>query len=68
MLGLALFNRGYLAPYDTATGQLVLILVGGVFAVAFMWLARMTRPVQVDRFLTEPHAIGTSDHVSGIRP
>jgi len=68
VLGLALFNRGYLAPYDTATGQLVLTLVGGVFAVAFMWLARMTRPVQVDRFLTDPHGIGTPDHVSGIRP
>jgi tight adherence protein B len=68
VLGLALFNRGYLAPYDTATGQLVLILVGGVFAAAFMWLARMTRPVQVDRFLTEPHGIGTADQVSGIRP
>ena len=27
--GLALFNRGYLAPYDTAVGQLVLVLVGG---------------------------------------
>jgi tight adherence protein B len=68
VLALALFNRGYLAPYDTATGQLVLILVGGVFAVAFTWLARMTRPVQVERFLTEAHGIDTPDHVSGIRP
>ena len=51
---LALFNRGYLAPYDTATGQLVLVLVGAVFATAFVWLARMTRPAQVDRFLTKP--------------
>ena len=42
-----------LAPYDSATGQLVLVLVGGVFATAFVWLARMTRPAQVDRFLTK---------------
>jgi tight adherence protein B len=51
VLGLALLNRGYLAPYDTPTGQLVLLLVGGVFAAAFAWLARMTRPARTDRFL-----------------
>jgi Flp pilus assembly protein TadB len=49
--GLALLNRGYLAPYDTAVGQLVLLLVGLVFSVAFIWLARMTRPASVERFL-----------------
>jgi tight adherence protein B len=66
VLGLALFNRGYLAPYDTATGQLVLVLVGGVFAVVFNWLARMTRPVQVDRFLTEGPEFTIRDRTSGI--
>ena len=54
--GLALFNRGYLAPYDTAVGQLVLVLVGAVFATAFVWLSRMTRPVQVSRFLNSAPA------------
>ena len=49
--GLALLNRGYLAPYDTAVGQLVLLLVGFVFAVAFVWLARMSRSASVERFL-----------------
>ena len=49
--GLALLNRGYLAPYDTAVGQLVLLLVGVVFSVAFVWLARMTKPASVERFL-----------------
>lgn len=65
--GLALFNRGYLAPYDTATGQLVLILVGGVFAMAFTWLARMTRPVVVDRFLNESPGATVPSEASGIR-
>ena len=51
MVGLALLNRGYLAPYDTATGQLVLALVGAVFTAAFVWLSRMTRPASVERFL-----------------
>ena len=64
--GLALLDRGYLAPYDTATGQLVLVLVGGVFAVAFTWLARMTRPVVVDRFLTKPDGFAVPDKTSGI--
>jgi hypothetical protein len=51
VVGLALVNRGYLAPYDTATGQLVLTLVGAVFTAAFVWLSRMTRPASVERFL-----------------
>jgi tight adherence protein B len=59
--GLALFNRGYLAPYDTATGQLVLVLVGAVFAAAFVWLARMTRPVTVERFLAKGDEFSISE-------
>lgn len=39
--GLLLLDRAYLAPYGTATGQLVLAVVGGLFAVAFGWLARL---------------------------
>jgi tight adherence protein B len=53
VVGLALVNRGYLAPYDTATGQLVLALVGAVFTAAFVWLSRMTRPAGVERFLAD---------------
>jgi Flp pilus assembly protein TadB len=51
VLGLAVLNRGYLAPYDTSVGQLVLLLVGAVFTVSFVWLARMTRPSTTERFL-----------------
>jgi hypothetical protein len=53
VLGLAVLNRGYLAPYDTAVGQLVLLLVGAVFTVSFLWLAKMTRPSVTERFLTK---------------
>ena len=53
VLGLAILNRGYLAPYDTAVGQLVLLLVGAVFTVSFLWLAKMTRPSVTERFLTK---------------
>ncbi|HEY3810476.1 MAG TPA: hypothetical protein VGL49_03495 [Acidimicrobiales bacterium] len=67
VVGLALFNRDYLAPYDTPVGQLVLLLVGGVFAIAFVWLARMTRPATVDRFLTESPGFTNPDRTSGLR-
>jgi tight adherence protein B len=66
-LGLAVLNRGYLAPYDTAVGQLVLLLVGGVFAAAFMWLAHMTRPATVERFLGEAPEFAGRDGLTGVR-
>ena len=50
-LGLVVLNRGYLAPYDTALGQLVLLLIGAMFAGAFVWLSHMTRPTAPERFL-----------------
>jgi tight adherence protein B len=41
--GLVLFNRKFLAPYDDLTGQLVLIVVGMVFGVGFLGIARLAR-------------------------
>ena len=66
-LGLAILNRGYLAPYDTAVRQLVLLLVGGVFAAAFMWLARMTRPATVERFLANGAEFASPGGLSEVR-
>jgi tight adherence protein B len=67
VLGLAILNRGYLAPYDTPVGQLVLLLVGGVFAVAFVWLARMTRPSTTERFLTNDTPLASRDSLFEVR-
>ncbi|UGQ10519.1 type II secretion system F family protein [Yinghuangia sp. ASG 101] len=39
--GLLLLDRKYLAPYGTAEGQLVLAVVGALFAVAFWWMTRL---------------------------
>ncbi len=50
-LMLVLFNRGYLEPYDTALGQLVLAVVGGCFGGAFWWLAQMGKAATTERFL-----------------
>ena len=39
---LVLLNRPYLAIYDSAEGQLVLLAVGSLFALAFTWLNRIS--------------------------
>lgn len=40
---LALINADYLAAYDTGTGQVMLVGVGGLWAVGMVWLARLAR-------------------------
>ncbi|AHH98547.1 type II secretion system F family protein [Kutzneria albida] len=60
-MGLVLLNRGYLAPYDTGFGQIMLLLVGFLFAVAFGWLARIARLREPERFLTELASIRPHD-------
>jgi Flp pilus assembly protein TadB len=42
-LGLVLLNRPFLAPYQTVTGQLVLVVVGLVFAAGFAGISRLAR-------------------------
>ncbi len=67
-LGLAVLNRSYLAPYDTALGQLVLALVGAMFAGAFVWLSRMTRPSLPERFLARRDGSGIPESTTGAAP
>ncbi|WP_413810552.1 type II secretion system F family protein [Streptomyces sp. OE57] len=52
--GLMLLNPEFLSPYDSATGQLILLLIGAIFTVGFAWLRRMARIEEPERFLTEP--------------
>ncbi|MFC3450760.1 type II secretion system F family protein [Amycolatopsis speibonae] len=40
-VGVVVFNRAYLDVYNTATGQLVLLLIASLFAAGFAWLARI---------------------------
>lgn len=42
----------YLDPFGTALGQLDLAVAGGLFAIGFTWLHKMTRPMIAHRFLT----------------
>lgn len=51
-VGLVVLNRGFLDPYDSPTGQLMLLLVGSLFGLAFVWLGRIARLGEPERFLT----------------
>ncbi|MEU7894241.1 type II secretion system F family protein [Nonomuraea sp. NPDC049152] len=50
--GLMLFNRDFLAPYGTTIGQVVLLLVGLVFAASFYLIHRLSRIGEPPRVLT----------------
>lgn len=51
VLGLAIFNRDFVAPYGTPVGQLVLACVCAMFACGFWWLRKLSRVETPDRFL-----------------
>lgn len=44
ILGLVLFRREFLRPYDDLVGQVVLLVVGGFFAVSGVAMYRLGRP------------------------
>ncbi|HEV2637203.1 MAG TPA: type II secretion system F family protein [Actinocrinis sp.] len=51
-VALILFNRTYLNPYDTATGQLVLVVIASMFGMSTMWLSKIAKGKTPTRFLT----------------
>jgi Flp pilus assembly protein TadB len=53
VLGLALLNRSYVAPYERATGQVVLAVITAVYALGFIWLRRLADFAPPRRFLAE---------------
>ena len=59
MLGLAVFNRSFVAPYSSVRGQLVLVVVVALFAVGMLWMRRLAGVQLPRRFLT------VSTHVGG---
>ena len=52
LVGMAAFNSGFLEPLGTLSGQLVLAVVGGLWAVSFFWLARLASPAKQARPFT----------------
>ena len=61
--GLVVFNREYLSPFDSPFGQLVLLLVGALFATAFAWLTKISRFREPERLLTELGVASTTESV-----
>ena len=51
-----LLNRGYVAPYGTALGQVVLGATLGFFGAALWWMHAMTRTTAPARILGAPEA------------
>ena len=51
---LASLDSGYLDPYDTAVGQVVLGVVTAVFAAAFWWLRSLSQAATPERLITLP--------------
>ncbi|GAB3454493.1 type II secretion system F family protein [Actinophytocola sediminis] len=48
---LVVLNRDYLVAYDTATGQLVLLAVGGLFTLGFLALTTIAAFTEPPRLL-----------------
>jgi len=59
--GLLAWSRVFLAPYDSAAGQLVLLAVGGLFAAAFWWLHKIAVFGETPRILTGLDALPAPD-------
>jgi len=51
VLGLRLLNPDYVEPYGTPTGQMVLLVVIGLFTAGFWWLRRLSTFDLPQRFL-----------------
>jgi Flp pilus assembly protein TadB len=49
---LLVFRREYLAPFDTAGGQVMLVVIGGVFVGAGVLMRRMAEPNEPARLLS----------------
>ncbi|MFJ9174936.1 type II secretion system F family protein [Streptomyces sp. NPDC102360] len=67
-VGLVVFNRPYLAPFDTVTGQLVLAVVGALFAASFTYLTAISRIEEPLRLIAPAPAsapAGAGDGASG---
>jgi Flp pilus assembly protein TadB len=56
---LVVLNRDYVRPYDSFVGQVVLGITALLFLAGLLWLRRLAKPQQLDRFLTvSPHRGG----------
>jgi len=50
-IGLALFNKGYVKGYDSALGQLVLVVVVAMYGAGFFWMRKLATFTKAERLL-----------------
>lgn len=50
---LVMFSGGYLEPYSSPVGQLVLVVVAAYWAAGIWWMHRMGRDAPLERFLVD---------------
>jgi len=53
-LGLLVLNRSFLEPFGTAVGQLVILVIGGLFGVCALAMVRLAEPERLERFYGSP--------------
>jgi Flp pilus assembly protein TadB len=61
VLGLSLFNKPYVQPYSTALGQIVLLVILGLFGAGFFWLRRLSSFEVPERFLHARDRLASAD-------
>ncbi len=60
-VGLSLFARSYMAPYNAIGGQIALALIVAGFGATIWWLQKLSRPVVGARFLQNPDGFGKTE-------
>ncbi len=64
-VAVVLLNRPYLSAYDSAGGQVVLLIIGVLFSLGFAWLVRIARVTERTRFLSITGEAAASDPAQG---
>jgi Flp pilus assembly protein TadB len=54
ILGYGLANPGYMRPYGTPVGQVVMAALGATFVALLVWVRAMSQPPRPARFLAPP--------------
>jgi len=67
-VGLSLFARSYMAPYNTIGGQIALALIVAGFGATIWWLQKLSRPVVGARFLQDLDEFENVDTPADGRP
>jgi Flp pilus assembly protein TadB len=63
-IGLAVLDHAFLSPYDGVSGQLVLVIIGAIYAAGILWLRRLATFESPQRLL----GTGSSGTVPAAEP